>query len=109
LPSSFFVLRAFHPQPVEQRAPGLLLAGGDFDQAVNEMGATWPGTFSIVIGPTYGLTRLLTRLRLRGLPKFAVWSPSLTATTPGQGYGLMSPFATACSVAAVINALNMGR
>jgi hypothetical protein len=28
----------FHPQPVEQRALGLLLAGCDFDQALNEMG-----------------------------------------------------------------------
>jgi hypothetical protein len=34
--------------------PYLLLLGGDFDQAVNEMGAMWPGTLSIVIGPTYG-------------------------------------------------------
>ena len=30
----------FHPQPVEQRALGLLLAGGGFDHALNEMGAT---------------------------------------------------------------------
>ena len=27
----------FHAQPVEQRTLGLLLAGGDFDQAPNEM------------------------------------------------------------------------
>ena len=33
---------------------GLLLWGGEFDQAVNEMGATWLGTLSIVIGLTYG-------------------------------------------------------
>jgi hypothetical protein len=32
---------------------GLLLWGGEFDQAVNEMGATWPGISSIVIGATY--------------------------------------------------------
>jgi hypothetical protein len=31
LPSSFFLPRTFHPQPVEQRALGLLLAGGQFD------------------------------------------------------------------------------
>ena len=31
--------RVFHAQPVEQRALGLLLAGGDFDQAPNEMGS----------------------------------------------------------------------
>jgi hypothetical protein len=37
---------------VEQRALGLLLSGGDSDQAVNEMGASWPGTSSIVIWPT---------------------------------------------------------
>ena len=30
----------FHPQPFEQRALGLLLAGGDFDQAPNEWGQT---------------------------------------------------------------------
>jgi hypothetical protein len=36
--------------PVEQRAPGLLLAGCDFDQARNTM------------GPTYGLTHFLTHL-----------------------------------------------
>jgi hypothetical protein len=30
--------RVFHPQPVEQRALGLLLAGCDSDQAPNEMG-----------------------------------------------------------------------
>jgi hypothetical protein len=47
--------------PVKQRALGQRLAGGDFDQAVNEMRATWPGTLSIVIGPTYGLTRLRSR------------------------------------------------
>jgi hypothetical protein len=29
----------FHPQPVEQRALGLLLVGGDFDQAPYEMGS----------------------------------------------------------------------
>jgi hypothetical protein len=27
-------------------ALGLLKSGGDLDQALNEMGATWPGTFS---------------------------------------------------------------
>jgi hypothetical protein len=31
--------RVFHPQPVEQRALGLLLAGCDFDQAANEIGS----------------------------------------------------------------------
>ena len=30
--TDFFLLRAFHSQPVEQRALGLLLGGGDFDQ-----------------------------------------------------------------------------
>jgi len=35
---------------------GLLLSEADLDQAVNEIGATWPGTSSIVIGPTFGLT-----------------------------------------------------
>jgi hypothetical protein len=44
----------FASWPVEQGALGLLLSGGDFDQAVNEMGATWLGTLSIVIGLTYG-------------------------------------------------------
>jgi hypothetical protein len=46
LPSAFFLPctaglfdRAFHPQPVEQRALSLLLAGRDFDQAPNEMGS----------------------------------------------------------------------
>ena len=29
----------FHPQPVEQGALGLLLAGRDFNQAPNEMGS----------------------------------------------------------------------
>ena len=31
-PSSFFLSAAFHSQPVERCALGLLLAGGDFDQ-----------------------------------------------------------------------------
>jgi hypothetical protein len=39
LPSSFFLPPVFHSKPVEQRAPGLLLAEGDFDQAPNEMGS----------------------------------------------------------------------
>jgi hypothetical protein len=30
----------FHAQPVEQCALGLLLAGGDFDQAPNETGSS---------------------------------------------------------------------
>jgi len=34
-----FFNRVFHAQPVEQRALGLLLAGGDFDQAADEMGS----------------------------------------------------------------------
>jgi hypothetical protein len=29
----------FHPQPVEQRALGLLLVGGEFDYAPNETGS----------------------------------------------------------------------
>jgi hypothetical protein len=36
----------FHPQPVEQRALGLLLAGGDFDRAPNEMGSNRRPTLS---------------------------------------------------------------
>jgi hypothetical protein len=35
LPSSFFLRPGFHPQPVEQRALGLLLAGADYDKAQN--------------------------------------------------------------------------
>jgi hypothetical protein len=31
---------SFHPQHVEQRALGLLLAGGDFDQVPNEMASS---------------------------------------------------------------------
>jgi hypothetical protein len=30
----------FHPQPVEQRALGLLLAGRDFNQVPNEIGSS---------------------------------------------------------------------
>ena len=32
--------RVFHPQPVEQRALGLLLAGRDFNQVPNEIGSS---------------------------------------------------------------------
>ncbi len=60
-PFSVSAFQLFASWPVEQRVLGLLLSGGDFDQAVNEMGAKWPGTSSIVIGPTYGLTRLRRR------------------------------------------------
>ena len=55
-PSSFSVPRALHPEPVEQRALGLLLAGCDFDQALDERGSAWVGALSLVVGPTYGLT-----------------------------------------------------
>jgi hypothetical protein len=51
---SAFKRFSFLLRGVEKRALGLLLSGGDFDQAVDEMGATWPGSFSIVVGPTYG-------------------------------------------------------
>jgi hypothetical protein len=54
LSSSFFLPPAFHARPVVQLALGLLLSGGDFDQGVNEMAATWPGSLTIVVGPTYG-------------------------------------------------------
>jgi hypothetical protein len=60
-PISAFSLSAFQlfaSWPVEQHALGLLLLGSDFDQAVNAIRATWPGVFSIVIGPTYSLSRL---------------------------------------------------
>jgi hypothetical protein len=39
IPSSFFLRREFHSQPVEQRALGLRLPGGDFDQAPNQLGS----------------------------------------------------------------------
>jgi hypothetical protein len=39
LSSEFFLLRAFHPQHVEQRAFGLLLAGCDFDQTPTKKGS----------------------------------------------------------------------
>jgi hypothetical protein len=45
LPSAFFLRREFHPQPVEQRALGLLLAGCDFDQVPDEMGYRRPALF----------------------------------------------------------------
>jgi len=52
-----------------------ILSGADLDQVVNEMEATWPGTSSIVIGPTHGLTRLWLRLWLLFLlgQFFAQW------------------------------------
>jgi hypothetical protein len=37
LPSSFCLPAVFPPHPLEQRAQGLLLAGGKFDQAPDEM------------------------------------------------------------------------
>jgi hypothetical protein len=45
----------FHPQPVEQCALGLLLAGGEFDLAPNETGSPQIGPSSLVNEPTYGL------------------------------------------------------
>ena len=48
----------FHPQPVEQRALGLLLAGCDFGQVPNELGSPQVGALAPLIGPTYGLIRL---------------------------------------------------
>jgi hypothetical protein len=50
----------FHPQPLKQRALGLLLAGRDFDQAPNETGPPQVGAFSFVFRRTYGLARLRT-------------------------------------------------
>jgi hypothetical protein len=50
-----FFDRVFHPKPVEQRVLGLLLAGRDFDQAVNEI-KPQVGAFSLVTGPAYGPT-----------------------------------------------------
>jgi len=50
LNSSFFLLPspAFHPQPVDQRAPGLRLAGGDFDQVPDEMESNrWLALFQL--------------------------------------------------------------
>ena len=48
LNSSFFLSRALYPQTVEQRAPGLRLAGGDFDQVPDEMESNrWLALFQL--------------------------------------------------------------
>jgi len=44
----------FHPQPVEQHALGLPLAGGDFEQAPDELGSFYGTAFSLGLGPIYG-------------------------------------------------------
>jgi hypothetical protein len=54
-PSDFgfqlFSVSAFCFVPVEQRALGLLLAGGDFDEAPNGMGKAEGRRFLLVAGP----------------------------------------------------------
>jgi len=48
----------FHPQPVEQRALGLLLAGGGFDQVPNETGCDRPPASGGELGQEFWLERL---------------------------------------------------